>query len=221
MKRQFDISSRNRVRQLREKAVYDRARVHGILDAGLVAHLAFVDNDSPVVQPMLYARDGERILLHGARKARIIRVLESGSPVSLNVTMIDGIVVARSAFNSSMNYRSVTVFGTPRLVQGREEKLHALKVLSEHLMPGRWSELRDPHDREIKMTGVIELPIESASAKISSGMPEDEDEDYALPVWAGVVPVEERLGTPLSDKKLPAGIELSPSIARLVGLAED
>jgi len=209
------------VRQLREKAVYDRARVHGILDAGLVAHLAFVDNDSPVVQPMLYARDGERILLHGARKARIIRVLESGSPVSLNVTMIDGIVVARSAFNSSMNYRSVTVFGTPRLVQGREEKLHALKVLSEHLMPGRWSELRDPHDREIKMTGVIELPIESASAKISSGMPEDEDEDYALPVWAGVVPVEERLGTPLSDKKLPAGIELSPSIARLVGLAED
>lgn len=214
---EFDISSLNRVRQLREKADYDRETVHAVLDAGLIAHVAFIDNGVPIVQPMLYARSGGSVLLHGARKARIIRMLASEAPVSINVTIIDAIVAARSAFNSSMNYRSATAFGKPRLLEGYEEKQSALRIMSEHLMPGRWDELRAPHEREIKMTGVIEVVVESASAKVSAGMPDDEDADYALPVWAGIVPIVQRPEAPLSDPELPENTRVSPSIARLAG----
>ncbi|WP_405220806.1 pyridoxamine 5'-phosphate oxidase family protein [Lentisalinibacter sediminis] len=211
----YDIDERNRVRQVREAARYDRATVHAILDAGLSAHVAFCDQGRPVIVPMIYARDGETLYLHGARKARIVRLLESGGEATLNVTLIDGIVAARSAFNSSVNYRSVTVFGRPSLVEDEAEKIEAMRLISEHLMPGRWDELRPPHDREVKMTGVIALPIESASAKVTAGPPEDEDEDYALPVWAGVVPVEQVLGTPEGDPELADDTPVSPSIAAL------
>ena len=215
----YDIDDRNRVRQVREAARYDSATVHAVLDAGLSAHVAFCDQGRPVIVPMIYARDGETLYLHGARKARIVRLLEGGAEATLNVTLIDGIVAARSAFNSSVNYRSVTVFGRPWLVADEAEKIEAMRLISEHLMPGRWDELRPPHDREVKMTGVIALPIESASAKVTAGPPEDEDEDYALPVWAGVVPVEQVLGVPVSDPALADGTPVSPSIAALAGPA--
>jgi nitroimidazol reductase NimA-like FMN-containing flavoprotein (pyridoxamine 5'-phosphate oxidase superfamily) len=217
--REYPIGDRNRVRQVREAARYDRATVHAILDAGLSAHVAFCQQGRPVIVPMIYARDGETLYLHGARKARIVRLLEGGAEATLNVTLIDGIVAARSAFNSSVNYRSVTVFGRPWLVEEETEKIEAMRLISEHLMPGRWDELRPPHDREVKMTGVIALPIESASAKVTAGPPEDEDEDYALPVWAGVVPVEQVLGVPVSDPVLADGTPVSPSIAALAGPA--
>lgn len=212
----YEVGDRNRVRQVREAARYDRATVHAILDAGLSAHVAFCARGRPVLVPMIYARDGETLYLHGARKARIVRLLEGGAEAALNVTLIDGLVAARSAFNSSVNYRSVTVFGRPRLVEDEAEKIEAMRLISEHLMPGRWDELRPPHDREVKMTGVIALPIESASAKVTTGPPEDEDEDYALPVWAGVVPVEQVLGMPISDPVLNDRTPVSPSIAALV-----
>ena len=215
MTENFEQTAENRVRQLREKADYDRQAVFGILDTAPVAQVAFVQDGNPVVVPMIFGRDGETLYLHGARKARVIRMLEGTTRACLNVTLIDGIVLARSAFNSSMNYRSVTVFGTPRLVDDEAGKLRALKAISEHLMPGRWDELRAPHDRELKMTGVIALGIDTASAKISTGMPDDEDEDYAIPVWAGVLPIESRLMAPVTDDRVLHGIEPSAAVKRL------
>jgi nitroimidazol reductase NimA-like FMN-containing flavoprotein (pyridoxamine 5'-phosphate oxidase superfamily) len=205
------------VRQIRENARGDEASVHGILDAGLVAHVGFVDDGHPYVIPMLYARDGRRLYLHGARKARIVQLLASGSRVCANVTLLDGVVAARSAFNSSLNYRSVTVFGTPRLLEDADARLHALRVLSEAVFPGRWDELRDPSPTELGQTGVIELPIELASAKVAEGPPTDDEADYAIPVWAGVVPIATSLGEPEDDGRLLPGVELSPAIAALVG----
>lgn len=202
MNESYDVEKKNKVRQLREKAAYDKATVHAVLDAALVASVAFVQDGSPIVVPMIFGREGETIYLHGARKARVVRLLEQTEQVCVNVTLLDGIVFARSVFNSSMNYRSATVFGAPKLIEGDDEKLHAMRVIGEHTMPGRWDEVRDSLDREVKMTGVLSLEIDSASAKISSGMPEDEDEDYDIPIWAGVLPIETRLTTLQSDDRL-------------------
>jgi uncharacterized protein len=202
----YTQTQQNKVRQLREKALYDRAAVHRILDEGLVAHVAFVQDGLPVVVPMIYGREDETVYLHGARKARVIRMLEGTEQACLNVTLLDGLVVARSTFNSSMNYRSVTVFGRPQLVQGREEKLRGMQIISEHTMPGRWAEARDSHEREIKMAGVISMEIDSASAKVSSGMPQDEDDDYEIPIWAGVLPITTTIGQLQNDDRLLADV---------------
>lgn len=217
MTNEYSVSKKNKVRQLREKAAYDKETVHGILDSAMLAHVAFVQDGEPVVVPMLYGREGETIFLHGARKARVIRLLESTGTACLNVTHVDGLVFARSAFNSSMNYRSATVFGSVRLVEGEKEKLHALRVISECTMPGRWDELREPLVNEVKMTGIIALDIESASAKISTGMPEDEDEDYQIPVWAGVLPLESRLTTLQSDDRLINDVKPSGAVRAMQG----
>jgi len=214
---QYEISKQNKVRQLREKAAYDHETVHGVLDAGLVAHVAFVQDGEPVVVPMLYGREGETLFLHGARKARVIRLLEGTGTTCANVTLLDGLVYARSAFESSMNFRSVTVFGTARLVEDRDDKLHALRVISECTMPGRWSEVRESLDNEIKMTGVIALTIESASAKISTGMPEDEEFDLDTPIWAGVLPLETRFTTLQADDYVKDGIEPSAALRAMEG----
>ena len=217
MKDEYGISSVNKVRQLRDKARYDRATVHAILDAGLVAHVAFVQDGAPVVVPMIYGRVDDTLYLHGARKARVIRLLERTERVCLNVTLLDGLVLARSAFNSSMHYRSATLFGTPQLVENPDAKLEALRVISEQSMPGRWDELRAPHENEIKMTGVIRLDIDSASAKVSGGMPDDEDDDYDIPVWAGVLPLQSAFTTLQSDDRNLDGVTPSDAVRRLEG----
>ncbi len=208
----YEISKQNKVRQLREKAAYDKETVHAILDSSLLASVGFVQDDQPVVVPMMYGREGETVFLHGARKARVIRLLESTSTACMNVAHVDALVYARSVFSSSMNYRSVTVFGTPRLVDDPDEKLHALRVISECTMPGRWDEVRDSHENEVKMTGIIALDIESASAKISTGMPEDEDEDYDIPIWAGILPLVSSFTTLESDDRLIDGVEPSDAV---------
>jgi nitroimidazol reductase NimA-like FMN-containing flavoprotein (pyridoxamine 5'-phosphate oxidase superfamily) len=213
----YAISKTNKVRQLREKAAYARKTVHAILDSALVASVAFVQDGSPVVVPMIHGRDGETIYLHGARKARAIRLIEKTDRACLNVTHVDGLVLARSAFNSSMNYRSATVFGTPTLVSTEDEKIHGMRVISEHLMPGRWDELREPLEKEIKMTGVIAIEIESASAKVSTGMPTDEDEDYDIPIWAGILPLRSAFTTLQDDERILAGVEPSAVIRALEG----
>jgi len=205
----FAVDKTNKVRQLNQYARYDRETVFGILDAGLVAHVAFIQDDGPVVVPMIYGRDGDTIFLHGARKARVIRMLEKTGRASMNVTLVDGIVYARSVFNSSMNYRSVTVFGTPELIEGNEAKLAAMRHISEHIMPGRWDEVRESHEREVKMTGVIRLDIASASAKVTEGHPEDEDEDYEIPIWAGVLPVTTTVGERIDADRLIPGVKAS------------
>ena len=217
MKDSYEVSKLNKVRQLREKARYDRESVHAILDAGLVAHVAFVQDGAPIVVPMLYARSGETLYLHGARKARVIRLLERTDRACVNVTLLDGIVLARSAFNSSMRYRSATVFGMPELVEDYDAKLEALFAITEHSMPGRWDELREPHEREVTMTGVIRIDIEAASAKVSDGMPDDEEEDYATPVWAGVLPMETVFTTLQADDRVIDGVEPSAAVRQLQG----
>jgi hypothetical protein len=193
-------------------ANYDKSTVHQILDAGLVASVAFVQAGAPIVVPMIYGRESETLFLHGARKARIIRLLEETERACINVTLLDGIVVARSTFNSSMNYRSVTLFGRPQLLEEQQEKLHGMKVISEHTIPGRWAEVRDSHEREVKMTGVIALQIDTASAKISSGMPDDEDEDYNIPIWAGVLPITSKIGQLQDDDRVLTEVEPSDTI---------
>jgi|TARA_B110000914_G_scaffold220700_1_gene231234 nitroimidazol reductase NimA-like FMN-containing flavoprotein (pyridoxamine 5'-phosphate oxidase superfamily) len=211
----YEIKKANKVKQLREKSTYNKKTVYSILDAGLVAHVAFNQDDGPVVVPMIYGRKGDTIFLHGARKARIIRLLEKTNRASLNVTLLDGIVFARSTFNSSMQYRSVTVFGSPKIILDNEKKLSAMKIISDHTMPGRWTEVRDSHLNEVKMTGVIKLKIADASAKISSGPIEDEIEDYELRVWAGVLPITMQTGTLQDDNHLIDNIQPSDKIKKL------
>ncbi|HSG96534.1 MAG TPA: pyridoxamine 5'-phosphate oxidase family protein [Woeseiaceae bacterium] len=217
MSNEYEVSRRNEVRQLREKGHYDRDTVHAILDAGFVAHVAVIQDGDPVVVPMLYGRDGETLFLHGARKARIIRMLEGSGNACVNVTLLDGLVFARSAFASSMNYRSVTVFGPARLIDDLDEKKRALHIISEHAMPGRRAELRLSHENELKMTGVIAIAIESASAKISDKMPEDEPCDIDAPVWGGVLPIETRFTSLQPDDLVKEGIEPSAALRAMEG----
>ena len=217
MDENYSVSKKNKVRQLCDYAKYDRATVHRILGAGLVAQVAFIEDGSPVVVPMIYGIDGETIYLHGARKARVIRLLMQNQEACINVTLVDGLVLARSAFNSSMRYRSVTIFGSPRLVNSADAKLNAMRIISEHSMPGRWDELRAPLDNEIKMTGVIALDIERASVKESTSMPDDEDDDYQIPVWAGVLPLESTFGSLIDDERLIDGVEPSSAVLNLQG----
>ena len=213
----YEISKQNRVRQVREKASYDKDAVHAILDAGLVAHVGLIQDGAPVVVPMLYGREGGTLYLHGARKARVIRLLESTGSTCVNVTLLDGLVFARSAFASSMNYRSVTVFGSARLVDDLDDKKRALHVISEHAMPGRRAELRLSHENELKMTGVIAVDIESASAKVSAKMPDDDPGDLDTPVWAGVLPIETRMTTLQADDLVKEGIEPSDALRAMEG----
>ena len=217
MSKEYEVSKRNKVRQLREKAAYDKETVHKILDSALLASVGFVQDGQPVVVPMLYGREGEVVFLHGARKARVIRLLESTTTACMNVTHVDALVFARSAFNSSMNYRSATIYGSPRLVDDPDEKLHALRVITECTMPGRWDELREPLENEVKKTGIIALDIESASAKISSGMPDDEDADYEIPIWAGILPLKSAFTTLESDDRLIEGVAASDVVRAMEG----
>jgi hypothetical protein len=213
----FEETDRNRVRRIREYASYDADTVHAVLDAGLVAHVGFVQDGQPFVIPMLYAREGDRLYLHGARKARIVQLLSSGAQICVNVTLLDGLVIARSAFNSSMNYRSVVVFGTGRLIEDETDVLNALRALSEQAFTGRWQELRPPSKSELAQTGVIELMIESASAKIANDPPEDDEADYATPIWGGVVPISTTLGDPVGDDRVLPGVTPSDAISALAG----
>lgn len=217
MQQEYPQNRQNTVRQLRHKAAYDKETVHAILDAGLLAHVAFVQDGLPVVVPMLYGRSDETVYLHGARKARIIRMLADTGTACMNVTLVDGLVFARSAFNSSMNYRSVTVFGNARLIEDDAKKRIALRRITECTMPGRWDELREPLERELRMTGVIALDIDSASAKVAAGMPEDEPDDYGIPVWAGVLPLRAQFTKLQTDDRVLDGVQASEAVRAMEG----
>jgi len=192
-------SARTKLRRLPDQGRYDRTTVDAILDAGLVCHVGFVEDGLPVVIPMLYARDGDRVIMHGSSASRLTRALSTGLDACLNVTLVDGLVLARSAFNSSMNYRSVVIFGRATAIEHPADKTRALRLFSEHIMPGRWDEIRPPKDIELAATFVLQMPIEEASAKVRSGPPKDNEEDLDLPVWAGVVPLKLRHGEAVSD----------------------
>ena len=198
-----------------KRAHYDAETVHAILDYGLVAHVGFVIDGRPMVIPMAYARVGDIIYIHGAKAARIIKA-NASVPACLTVTHIDGLVVARSAFHHSVNYRSVVVHGQLRAVTDDQEKLNALIEVTNHLLPGRWDEVREMTDKEFKATGVLALEIEAATAKIRSGAPVDDDEDYDLEIWAGILPIESIAGSPIvdagcEDMPVPSSVPLARS----------
>lgn len=195
-----------------KRAQYDKATVFRILDKGLVAHVGFVTAGRPNVIPMAYARINETIYIHGAKAARIIKSPTEQCPICLTVTHIDGLVVARSAFHHSVNYRSVVVHGTVRKVTDILEKERALVAITNHLLPERWSEVRPMSEKEFKSTGVLAIEIETATAKIREGQPIDDEADYNLPHWAGVLPVVQSLGTPIDDGRLVSETEIAKSL---------
>ncbi len=205
-------SSRTRVRRLPSLGVYEREAIDAILDDGLVAHLGFVDDGQPYVIPTLYARVGDTVYIHGSAASRAIRGLTEGIPACLTVTHVDGRVLARSVFNHSMNYRSVVVLGECRPVEGPERREEALKAFTEALVPGRWDEVRPPSAQELKGTRVLAMDLDECSAKVRTGPPVDDEEDYALPVWAGVVPLSTVAGSPQPDPQLADGIEPSAAV---------
>ncbi|HZI20775.1 MAG TPA: pyridoxamine 5'-phosphate oxidase family protein [Pyrinomonadaceae bacterium] len=199
---EFEPTARTTLRRLPKRASYDRAEVYSILDEGLVCHVGFVSGGQPFVIPTAYGRLGDELYLHGARASRMLKALRDGAEVCVTVTLLDGLVLARSAFHHSMNYRSVVVFGRARLVASAEEKTRALEAFTEHVLPGRWAEVRRPTPQELDATLVLALPLAEASAKVRTGPPVDDEEDYALPVWAGVVPLAARAADPVPDPRL-------------------
>ena len=195
-------TERTRVRRLPKRGEYDRARINEILDAGFVCHVGFVEDGQPFVLPTNYARWDDCIYIHGSAASRMLRALGAGAPLCLTVTLVDGLVLARSAFHHSVNYRSVVLLGQGRLVTDPAEKLEALHCITNHIVPGRWEEVRPPNEQELKATHVVALPLNEVSAKVRQGPPVDDEEDYALPVWAGWVPLETRPGKPVADDRL-------------------
>ena len=208
-------SERTRVRRAPARARYERATIDAILDEALVAHLGFAVDGQPYVIPTLQARVGDTVYVHGSAASRAIRTLGAGAPACLTVTLVDGLVLARSAFHHSMNYRSVVVLGEARPVEGPEERLKALEAFTERMVPGRWDEVRAPNRQELKGTRVLAMTLDEASAKVRTGPPVDDEEDYALDVWAGVIPLTLTAGAPVDDPRLTPGIPApSPERAR-------
>lgn len=199
-------ADRTRVRRLPNRGAYDSTTIHAILDEAIVCHVGFVVDGSPVVIPTIHWREGDTLYLHGSAASRILRTLRDGVEACVTVTLLDGLVLARSAFHHSMNYRSVVIFGTARLVDDREEKIRALESLVEHVMRGRSADVRGPNESELRQTLVLALPITEASAKIRTGGPVDDEEDYALPVWAGVLPLTLTPGEPVVDRDVRADV---------------
>ena len=201
-------SARTRVVREPQRAVYDRATIYDILDEGFICHVGFAIDGQPYVIPSSYGRKDDMLYIHGSAASRMLRHANSGVPVCVTVTLLDGLVLARSIFNHSMNYRSVMVLGTAFAIEGLDEKLAALHALSEHILSGRWKDARQPNEQELKATTVLRLPIEEFSAKVRQGPPIDDEEDYSFSTWAGVIPLDMVAATPLSDSRLLEGISL-------------
>ena len=209
----FTQTERTKLKRLPKRGSYDRETVYGILDEGFICHVGFAPEGQPFVIPTGYARDGDTLYIHGSAASRMLRTLSTGVDVCVTVTIVDGLVLARSAFHHSMNYRSVVIFGRATLIEDREEKMAALLALSEHIVRGRWVDVREPTEQEMKATTVLSLPLVEASAKIRTGPPLDDEEDYGMDVWAGVIPLRLVAGEPIADPRLPEGIQV-PVYAR-------
>lgn len=211
----YPIDDRNKVKRVPKRGHYDRATIYQILDAAFHCHVGFVVNEQPFVIPTAFGRKGDKIYLHGATTSRMMMHGEQGFPICVTVTIVDGLVLARSAFHHSMNYRSAVVYGTATLVPD-EFKEEALKIISDQILKGRWEESRLPTAKELKATSILEMTIEQASAKIRTGPPKDDQADYALPIWAGVVPMETKYQEALDDPDLKEGIKQPDSVKKLL-----
>lgn len=209
-------TNKSKIKRAPKRGHYDEETIFRVLDAGQIAHVGFIHHGSPVVIPTIYGRSGNTLYIHGATVSRLIVELEKGIDISLSVAHVDGLVLARSAFHHSMNYRSVVVFGKAKLVK-EEEKNAALKIISDHLIPGRWEEVREPNAKELKATKVLEISIDEASAKIRTGGPIDDEEDYALDIWAGEIPLKQSASSPIADEKLKADMNVPKSVMNYIG----
>jgi nitroimidazol reductase NimA-like FMN-containing flavoprotein (pyridoxamine 5'-phosphate oxidase superfamily) len=208
------LSKRTELRRIPDRGSHDWETINQILDAGFLASVGFCVDRQPFVIPTLYGRDGEKLYFHGSAVSRTLRELETGIPTCVTVTIVDGLVLSRSAFDHSMNYRSVVAFGTARKVVDSERKIRALRVISEHLIAGRWAEVRGPSDKELKATQVLEFSIEEASSKVRNGPPLDDEGDYQSPVWAGVLPLEIKSRPPIPDDRLIEGVTVPEYVRR-------
>lgn len=211
----YPPTGHTRVKRLHDRAHYDRATVHAILDAGLLCHVGYVIEGQPYVTPTAYWREGERVYWHGSSASRMLRHLKGRPRVCFTVALMDGLVLARSGFHSSANYRSVMAFGEAEAVEDPDHKLAALEAMMERLVPGRWPTLKPPTRQELKATTVVTLALEEVVAKVRSGPPKDEPEDYALDIWAGVVPTRITLDAPESDPALKPGIAIPDNLSRI------
>lgn len=198
----FPKTARNQVRRHPERGRYDAAEIYPIVDAALICHVGFVLDGQPYVIPTLHARQGDSILLHGARASRMLQQIAAGGELCITVTLLDGIVLARSIFSHSVNYRSALLFGRGHLIEDTDEQMRALAAFTERLLPGRWDDTRPPSPAELRQTTIVEVPIASASAKVRSGPPKDNADDLDLPVWAGVLPLYQAAGAPVPDPQL-------------------
>ena len=204
----FSRTDRTTLKRLPARGVYDRELVYQILDEGFICHVGFAAGGQPFVIPTSYARAEDRLFIHGSQASRTLRTLKTGIDVCVTVTLLDGLVLARSAFHHSMNYRSVVVFGRVSIIDDPEEKLRALRTFSEHVIPGRWNDVRGPNDQELQATIVLSLPLDEVSAKVRTGPPLDDEEDYESSVWAGLIPLRLTAGAPIADPRMKAGVEL-------------
>lgn len=205
-------TERTNLRRLPKRGSFDRETIYQILDEAFICHVGFMMNKQPFVIPTGYARSGDQLLIHGSSASRMLQAMAGEIDVCVTVTLIDGLVLARSVFHHSMNYRSVVILGKAKLVENEAEKLNALKAFTEHIIPNRWAEVRPPNENELKATIVLSLPITEASAKIRTGDPKDSTEDYELNIWAGVLPLHITAGEPINDEKLKNGTEIPPSV---------
>jgi len=214
----FVPSARSRLRRLPKRGHYDRATVYAVLDAGFICHVGYAIDGQPYVTPTAYWREGDAVYWHGSSASRMLRALETGADCCLTVTHLDGLVLARSAFHHSLNFRSAMLFGKAHKVEGSGEKLAKLEAFVERLYPGRWQELRPVNAKELKATTVLGMHIDEASAKLRSGAPVDDEADYALPIWAGVIPVRSATGAPVDDARLKKGAKMQAALADLAHL---
>ena len=211
---EFAKTDQNRINRLPRRGYYDRETIYRILDEALICHVGFVENQQPYVIPINFARMGDAIVLHGAKASRLLKHISAGHPVCLEVTLVDGLVLARAVFNHSINFRSVVLFGTGQPVEADQDKLAVLEAITEHLIPGRWREVRLPNQKELDVTSVVSIQIDQASAKIRSGPPGDNEADYALPVWAGVLPLQELPLAPVRDELMAQAVAVPGYITK-------
>lgn len=213
---EFNQTAKNRVKRLPNRAVYDKEVIYKIIDQAIICHVGFVQESQPFVIPTLHARIEDSVLIHGAATSRLMKHAAVGNELCITITLVDGLVLARSAFHHSINYRSVVLFGQGSIINEREEKLRALRIFTDYLMPGRWADVRPPTETEMKATTIVSMPIELASAKMRQGPPGDDAEDYQLDVWAGIVPIRQHVDQPIADPLLKDGVEIPENVQRYV-----
>ena len=212
----FERNEQNRVKRVPQRGHYDKKTIYGIVDESPICHVGFVSDGKPIVIPTIHARLGDSLIFHGAPASRMMKSIEGGEEICVTITLLDGLVLARSVFHHSMNYRSAVLFGRGQLIDDDQRKLEALATLTEHILPGRWTDARQPNAKEMNATKVVELPIDMASAKVRTGDPGDDDEDYELPVWAGVIPLRQQALAPSNDSLLADGIQVPDYVQQYV-----